>query len=92
MTDKQMRNAIDRRQKVFDTLLSTAFKQIQVLHDSMKLILVVSPSILCLLPFRLCRDVRLFHIRDQLFVVLVLLLICCVFAWNRQVPSFRPGT
>lgn len=32
MTDKQMRNAIDRRQKNFDALLMTLLKYMQVLH------------------------------------------------------------
>lgn len=36
MTDKQMRNAIDRRLKAFDGLLLTVLKQIQVWHDFMK--------------------------------------------------------
>jgi hypothetical protein len=31
MTDKQMRNAVGRRQKVFDKLLLTVFQHIQVL-------------------------------------------------------------
>ena len=33
ITDKQMRNAIDRRQKAFDTLLSCVLKQLQVPHQ-----------------------------------------------------------
>ena len=64
MSDKQMRNAIDRRQKAFDTLLLSVFKHIQVLHDPTKLILIVYPPI----SVWMChKNVRLFQIYNYIF-------------------------